>query len=205
MPILINGSEMLPAVSPSWPLVTKDEVVTEAPALLRTANRDDITFDGNTRARIVNAGRGFDYIFVRQGGLQFDAAQGPVFVCIGGRLYVPNRSAKGVLRLDPSNGVATSLEKGTFAEQGGRTCGPEFSAGFLSVLPNAANGPPGAAGGGIGGGVSTRSTVGIATTAGAIAAAGAGAFGLFNSSAPNACTSSSGCNFNPPPISSSSP
>lgn len=201
MPIAINGTEMLPTAAPSWPLVDKDEVSTEGPALLHTVNRDDVTFGAQTRARISTTGNGFEYIYVREGGLQFDASQGPVFVCIGGRLYVPNKSAKGTLRLNQSQNVAASLEKGTFAEQGARPCGADFSASYLTGLPKAAGG---AAGGGIGG-TNAGNNVAIGVAAGAVVGAGLGALGMFNSSSPNSCTSSSGCNFNPPPISPSSP
>src|SRR5580658_10006011 len=101
-PITINGSEMSPSAAPSWPLVSKDEITNSAPALLQTAGRDLITLDANSKARVSQAGNGFEYIYIRQGGLRFDTRTGPVYVCIGGRLYVPSKSARGTLRLDSS-------------------------------------------------------------------------------------------------------
>src|SRR5580658_5699486 len=80
-PITINGSEMSPSVAPSWPLAANDEISTSAPALLQTAGRDAITLDANTKARIAAAGNGLEYIYLRQGGLHFDARTGPIYIC----------------------------------------------------------------------------------------------------------------------------
>src|SRR5580658_6833898 len=77
-PITINGSEMSPSAAPSWPLVAKDEITNSAPALLQTAGRDLITLDANSQTRIAEAGNGLEYLYVRQGGLQFDARTGPI-------------------------------------------------------------------------------------------------------------------------------
>ena len=206
-PITINGSQMLPSVAPSWPLTTKDEITTTAPALLQTTNRDSLTLDGKTRVRVTKATNGFSYVYVRQGGLHFDTKGGTVYVCIGNHLYVPAKAARGSVRLDPSKSVATSLEDGAFIEKGTRSCGPDVTGAFLAGLPTAAGGT-GAAGGAIGGasggGLSTGAIAAIG--AGAAAAAAAGAAAAFaGSSSSNPCTTAAGCNFNPPPISPSSP
>src|SRR5580658_254180 len=101
-PITINGSEMSPSAAPSWPLASKDEIANSAPALLQTADRDLITLDANSKVRIGEGGNGSDYIYVRQGGLHFDARTGPIYVCVAGHLYVPSKSAQGSLRLNAS-------------------------------------------------------------------------------------------------------
>jgi hypothetical protein len=187
-PININGSDMSPSLAPFWPLASKDEIANSAPALLQTAGRDLITLDANSKARIDEAG-GFEYLYIRQGGLGFDARTGPIYVCIGGHLYVPSKSARGSLRLDTSGAVDSRLERGVFAEQGTRACGPDFSGDFLSGLPKAAGGSVGAQPGGL----STGAKIGIG------AAAIAGSLGFLVSSAP--CGSPNGCNFNPTSIS----
>lgn len=183
MPVTINGSEMSPTVSPSWPLVAKDEISTTGAALLQTSSRDRLVLDANTHVRIGDAGAGSQYLYVREGGLQFDAQAGLVYVCMAGHLYVPAKSSKGSLRLQANNSVASSLDSGSFTEKGTRSCSPDASPDFLSGLP------PGAAGGAIGGagGPSTAariSTLGVAVAA----AAGAATAGFLGSSAP-ACNS----------------
>jgi hypothetical protein len=195
-PITINGSEMSPSAAPSWPLVAKDEITNSAPALLQTAGHDLITLDANSKARISKAGNGFEYIYVRQGGLQFDTRTGPMYVCIAGHLYVPAKSARGSLRLDSSGAVDSRLERGVFAEQGARVCGPDVAVDFLDGLPKAAGGSIGPAPGGL----STGAKVGIGL--GIASGAAAGSASLFSSSP---CASPNGCNFNPASISPSQP
>jgi hypothetical protein len=187
-PITINGSEMSPSAAPSWPLVAKDEIANSAPALLQTAGRDLITLDANSKARVADAGNGSAYVYVRQGGLRFDARTGPIYVCIGDHLYVPSKSALGTLRLDSSGAVDSRLERGVFAEQGTRACGPDVAVDFLSGLPKAAGG----AVGGAPGGLSTDAKIAIGV--GVAAAVGAGLASLFS---PAPCGSPNGCNFNP--------
>jgi len=188
-PITINGSEMSPAAAPSWPLAPKDEIANSAPALLQTADRDVLLVDINSKIRISAAGNGAAYIYIRQGGVHFDAKTGPIYVCIADHLYVPAKSAVGTLRLDSSGSVAVNLERGAFSEQGARACGQDIGPDFLSGLPKAAGGtlgPP--AGGGLS--TSDKIAIGVATAVGA-----SGLFWLFP------CGSSNGCNFNPPSIS----
>jgi len=196
-PITINGSEMSPSASPSWPLAARDEITTSAPAMLQTQDRNAVTFDALTKARIGTGGNGTAYIYMRQGGLHFDASTGPVYVCIGDRLYVPTKSAQGTLRIDPSGMVVSRLERGSLAESGTRACTQDVGPDFLSGLPRAA-------GGSIGptptGGLTTGAKVRIGVSIAAAALAGT-AF-LFSSSP---CASTSGCNFNPAPISPSQP
>ena len=195
-PITINGSEMSPSVAPVWPLAARDEITTQAPALLRTTDRNVLTFDALSRARIGAAGNGSAYIYVRQGGVRFNAATGPVYICIGDRLFVPAKSAQGILRIDQSGTVVSRLDSGVFAEQGTRACAQDVPADFLSGLPRAAGGtigPPAQ------GGLTSRATVaGVSAVA-----AGVAGTAFFFSGPP--CASANGCNFNPPPISPSQP
>jgi hypothetical protein len=194
-PVTINGSEMQPSVAPSWPLAAQDEITTAGAALLQTANRDTLLLDANTRVRVNKIGATYQYIYVRQGGLEFDAKSGPVFVCVGNRLYVPASAARGSLRLDPANTVMASLDTGTFAQQGTRSCGPDPSADFLSGLPGTAGGtigPPT--------GLSTSAKTGI--VAGALGAAAVGGILGFMNGPPCA---PGGCHFIPPSISPSAP
>src|SRR5579863_10767816 len=165
-PITINGSEMSPAAAPSWPLAPKDEIANSAPALLQTADRDVLLVDINSKIRISAAGNGAAYIYIRQGGVHFDAKTGPIYVCIADHLYVPAKSAVGTLRLDSSGSVAVNLERGAFSEQGARACGQDIGPDFLSGLPKAAGGtlgPP--AGGGLS--TSDKIAIGVATAVGA--------------------------------------
>ena len=196
-PITINGSEMLPSASPSWPLAARDEITTSAPAMLRTQDRNVLTFDALSKARIGTGGNGSAYIYMRQGGLRFDAATGPVYICIGDRLFVPAKSAQGTLRINPSGMVVSQLDRGGFAEPGTRVCTQDAAGDFLSGLPKAAGGSIGPI---PGGGLTTSAKIsdGIAIAA----AVAAGTASLFSSSQ---CASSNGCNFNPAPISPSQP
>ncbi len=203
-PVVINGTAMSPA-APSWPLAAQDEVATSAPAMLTTVNRDKLTLDANAAARINAAGNGSPYLYLRRGGVHFDTGGGPVYICAGGLLFIPARSAQGSLKLNASGTVDRSIERGVFLEQGTRACGPDVPKDFLSGLPAAAGGTvglPGAAGGGIGPpqpGLRTKVVVGSAVAA-------VIALGFLSSfdSAPT-CASVNGCNFNPAPISSSAP
>ena len=140
VPVTINGSEMSPAAAPSWPLASKDEISTSAPALLQTADRDVLLLDPNSKVRISAAGNGVAYIYIRLGGAHFDAKTSPIYVCIADHLYVPAKSAVGTLRLDASGSVVANLERGAFAEQGARACGQDIAPDFLSGLPKAAGG-----------------------------------------------------------------
>lgn len=195
-PITINGSEMSPSAAPSWPLASKDEISTSAPALLQTADRDLLLLDANSKARITKASNGFPYLYMRQGGVQFDARTNPILICIADHLYIPAKSAAGSLRLDAVGSVVTKLERGVFAEQGTRACGPDIAVDFLSGLPKAAGGTVGNGAGGLS--TSGKIAIGAAVAVGALAATS-----FLWSSAP--CVSASGCNFNPPSISPTQP
>ncbi len=204
-PVNINGTPMSPA-APSWPVAAQDEVVTSAPAMFTTANRDILTLDANAAARVNAADNGSAYLYLRKGGLRFDASGGPVYICAGGLLFVPAKSAQGSLRLNASGAVDRSLERGTFLEQGTRGCGPDVAKDFLSGLPAAAGGTagaPGPAGGGVGPQAPNTRTKVVAGVA-AAAALALGFASLADASAPT-CTTANGCNFNPASISSSTP
>jgi hypothetical protein len=191
-PVTINGTEMSPSAAPSWPLASRDEISTSAPARLQTTDRDVLLLDTNSKVRISAAGNGDAYLYIRQGGAHFDARTGPIYVCIADHLYVPAKSAAGSLKLDASGSVAVTLERGAFAEQGTRACGQDIGPDFLSGLPKAAGGtlgPP------AGGGLSTNDKIAI------------GVFTAAAASAPFWLSSSCGhsCNSNPPSISPSVP
>jgi hypothetical protein len=196
-PITINGSEMSPSVAPSWPLAPQDEIATSAPAMLQTSDRNVLTFDALSKARISAAGNGLAYIYIRQGGVRFNAATGPVYVCIGDHLFAPAKSAQGLLRIDQSGKVVSHLDRGVYIEQGVRACAQDVAPDFLSGLPQAAGGsigPP------AGGGLTTSSK--IATGVAVASAVAAGMASLFASSP---CASPNGCNFNPASLSPSQP
>jgi hypothetical protein len=193
-PITINGSATSPSAAPFWPLAATDEIATTAPALLQTTDRNAVTFDADSKARVSSAGNGMAYLYIRQGGGHFNARTGPIYICIADRLFIPAKSAQGVLRLDRSGSVVVSLESGAFAEQGTRTCGPDVPPDFLSGLPQAAGGTIGPAPT-VGGGINTRNlSIGLAAVAAAV---------LYSNFAPGLCASPSGCNFNPVSISPS--
>jgi hypothetical protein len=197
-PITINGAEMSPSVAPSWPLASRDEIATSAPAMLQTTDRNVVTFDALSKARISAAGNGLAYIYMRQGGVRFNAVTGPVYVCIGDHLFVPAKSAQGILRIDQSGKVVSQLDRGVYIEQGARACTQDVAPDFLSGLPQAAGGnigPP------AGGGLTTTSNR-INTGVAVAAAVAAGIASLFASSP---CGSANGCNFNPASISPSQP
>jgi hypothetical protein len=195
-PITINGSAMSSSAAPSWPLAARDEIATAGPSLFQTADRNVVRFEANSKARISSAGNGLTYIYVREGGVHFNARTGPIYICIGDRLFIPAKSAQGILKVDQSGSAASNLERGVFAEQGTRACAQDVPADFLSGLPQAAGGSVG----GPGGGFTTSAKISTAVTV--VAAVVAGTASLF-SSAP--CGSPNGCNFNPPAISPSQP
>jgi len=197
-PITIDGHDLTPTAAPTWPLVSNDEISVSAQALVRTGGRDMLTFDHLTKFRISSAAKNRPYIYVRQGGLVFHAVGGPIYVCIGDRLYVPARDSEGVLRLEGNGAVTHQLTRGTFREEGLRPCSLAFAASFLGSLPVAAGGTVGA---------QTSTALG---TAGIIAgtaapAASAGTAAAFATSSPSAaaCSTPGGCNFNPVSISPS--
>ncbi len=193
-PVTINGTEMSPSLAPSWPLAPKDEITTSAPALLQTAGRDSLTLDANSKVRIDATGNGSDYIYVRQGGLRFDAGAGPIYVCIAGHLYVPSKSSKGSLRLNPAGSVDSSTGTGTFQQAGHAPVWTGLFRRFPQWLAESGQAAPWGA-------HQIRTSTRTKITSSAAAASGL-AF-LFSSSSP--CASPNGCNFNPAVISPSQP
>jgi len=219
-PITIGGAEMSPTAAPSWPLTAEDEFSNSAPAMLRTATHDVFTFDSESRARVGTVESGRPYLYLRQGGVHFNAKEGLLYICMAGHLFVPEKAAEGSLTLDAAGKIVLRVEHGQFAEQGARSCMATAPPNFLSTLPAVAGGAlagvagasaagagaaagaagavagAGAAAGGIG--AATLATVvgtGVAAAAGASSAA----------SATSTCSSQAGCNFNPSSISPSTP
>jgi len=123
-----------------------------------------------------------------------------MYICAGGRLFVPETLARGAVRLAPSGAVSQSLTAGTFAEQGQRSCTDAGPGGFLSGVP----GPAGAAiapATATGGGLTAASITGVILGVGVGTAAGIAAF--TNGSFPSCAAT--GCNTNPIAPSPSTP
>src|ERR1017187_624505 len=72
-PIMINGSGMSPSASPSWPVAGKDEISVSAAAVFRSKGKDILTFDPHSRAKIDSAQNGRAYVYIREGGVYFNA------------------------------------------------------------------------------------------------------------------------------------
>ena len=211
--VVIDGTAMSSTGSSAWPVVAGDEIATQAPALLTTADHNLATFDAESRFRLnavatTPAAEKQTYIFVRQGGLAFDARSSRLLICIGNRLFVPETLAKGTLRLDKNGSVLQHIDSGVFAEQGARSCNEDGPGTFLTGTPGPAGGNAGVAGGNAGavpaGGVTvtnTRATVAAvaATLVGVGLAVATGAFTSASSCA------TVGCNANPPPVSTIQP
>ena len=199
-PVIIDGIAMSPTASSSWPLVAKDEVVTQAPALLTTEDHSLVTFEGGSKARLDLIGGAQPtaaqqtYILVREGGLTFDSRAGTLAICIGGRFFIPRASAKGTLRLGKNGAVSQHLDSGTFSEQGVRGCSEAGPGSFLTGAAGAA--------GAVAGAGPTAAGVTVGSTAGAVAAAAGTAVGLGTAAATGAFSSANtcataGCNTNP--------
>jgi hypothetical protein len=213
--VVIDGTAMSPTGSSAWPVVAQDEVATEAPALFTTADHNLVTFDAESRFRLnavapsQAANEKETYIFLRQGGLAFDARSSRMLICIGSRLFVPETLAKGTLRLDKNGTVLQHLDSGVFAEQGTRSCNETGPGVFLTGVPGPAGGTAGAAGGTAGaapaGGVTVINNAQIirAEVASIIGIGVAAATGAFSSSS-SPCPAT-GCNANPPAVSTVQP
>jgi len=212
--VVIDGTAMSPTGSSAWPVVATDEIATQAPALLTTADHNLVTFDPESRFRlnaIATTPAGAEkqtYIFVRQGGLAFDARSSRMLICIGNRLFVPETLAKGTLRLDKNGSVLQHLDSGVFAEQGARSCSDSGPGVFLTGVPGPAGGNAGAAGGTAG--AAPAGGITVTNTRAVIGAAAASLVGVGVAAATGAFTSSSscatvGCNANPPALSTIQP
>jgi hypothetical protein len=196
-PIGIGDVAMTPTGSASWPVVEGDEIATDAAALFTTTDREVVTLDGKSNFKLGRAGAGETYIFVRKGGLTFDAKSGRTMVCAGGHLFVPQARARGVLRLDSGGSVSEQLDSGAFTENGVRACDETGPMATHSPLP----GPAGA----VIPAAPSHAGVNLATAAAIIAggagvAAGVTLYRGSGSSASNSCADT-GCNTNPAPVS----
>jgi hypothetical protein len=219
--VTVDGAAMPPVGSASYPVVEHDEITTQAPTLLTTNDRSIAILDADTRVKIdqlsppgvdqVSASGGkLFYIYLRQGGMTFDAKGGRMYICASSRLIVPEAHSKGSIRLNPGGAVTLTLNGGTFAEQGKRGCSETGIAGFLSGIAGA----QGAAGGAIapiaGGAIAPIAGASAGVSAGAVtvgavglglgATAGASAF---SSTSLNCATA--GCNTIPGAVSASQP
>jgi hypothetical protein len=225
--IMVDGEAMPPSGSAAYPVVEHDEIATQGPTLLTTNNRSVAVLDANTRVKIdilappagtspagiSAAGDGkLFYIFLRQGGLSFDAKGGRMYICAGGRLVVPEARAKGAVRTEGVN-IVLSLTSGSFAEQGKRGCTDAGIAGLITSAAGAA-GAAGTAGAAVAP-IAGAAIAPIATSAGISAVAvGAGAVGLglgatagasaFTSTQLSPCATA-GCNTLPATVSPSQP
>jgi hypothetical protein len=211
-PLTVDNVSMSPTGSASWPVVAGDEIATEASALLNTADHNVVVFDRASRAKLklatVNpATQNQTYVFLLQGGLTFDARSSRLMICAAGKLFVPEKAAKGLLKLGVNGVVSERLDRGAFAENGTRGCD---EAGPAQEGPAAQTGLPGAAGAVIP--AIAGHTVGAAIAVAGAGAAAAGSAVAIGSAvaAANATTVSStcadtGCNTNPPVVSTIQP
>ena len=191
----IDGTTMAPA--PSWPLVDRDEVrTTSAPGLLLTPDRNAITLMPDTTVRVRVLPPSQTWIFLREGGLSVDTKNRSVFICVANRVFQPSASARGTLDLKKSGTVSSAVTSGSFTELKVSACGENLAQGMTT-------GP-------VAGGTATPSGPGlgtIAAAAGGFAAGGiaTGFVAASGGSTSGTCTSSTGCNFNPVPVSPSGP
>jgi len=186
-PIEIDGTSMEPA--PSWPLVDGDVIkTTSAPGLILTPDQSAITMMPGTTVRVRALPAGQTWVFVREGALAIDAKNRNVLICVANRLFQPSGPAKGSLQLEKSGTVSETVTTGSLTELKGNSC-------------NEQAGP-------VAGGTATATTTNNRKLlAAALAAALAGAIPAGFAAVNNApaCASSTGCNFNPPPVSASGP
>jgi hypothetical protein len=196
---MVDNVALSPTGSASWPVVEGDEVVTEASALLNTADNNVLVFDKNTHFKLIGTALKRTYVYVRQGGLSFDAKSGPVMVCMRGRLFVPDTQAKGTLRLGANGAIEQRLTRGVFREAGSRRC-DELGIIAALALPGAAGAIIPAAGGvaTIG---SSAAAIGAAAAATTAVGVGAATTAGFASSASSSACADTGCNANPATIS----
>jgi hypothetical protein len=182
---------MSPTGSSSWPAMELDEIATQAPTLLTTSDHDVVILDSATKIKLNSVslaagGAKQTYIFIRQGGLTFDAKSSRILICAGGRLFVPETLSKGVVRVEANGSVSQSLTSGVFAEQGKRACTDAGVGDFLTGVPGAAGGVTTSTGAAVGGSIALRT---VAIGVGSAAATGVAAYTAASS------------NTNPPPIS----
>jgi hypothetical protein len=204
-PLAIDNVSMSPTGSASWPVVEGDEIATEAPALFTTTDRDVVTFDANSNARVSRVQAKEAYVFVRKGGLAFDAKSTRLMICIGSHLFVPQPQAKGTLRLETNGTVSEHLDGGAFAEEGKRGCGETGPVSIPGGLGGAAGAVIPAAGAhAAGAAVGTAATVAIAAGGSAAVAGSAFAAGSSSTVSLPSCATA-GCNTLPAPVSTVQP
>ncbi len=216
-PVTIDGTKMNPAAAPVFPVQKNSTVViSSAPALLTTPEKNRLTFEHDSRFRLGSEAGSQTYVFLESGAAGFEAFGGRVSICAAGRLFVPPTPSKGYVRLTPKNNAVTRfIEKGAFLEDGRRACNEK---GILSALPGVAAGGVGAgavaagsAAGGVISGTAAGTAAGLGTFGVSAIAAGGAAAGVATVSSFAAagsirnCTDPAGCNFNPVPVSASSP
>jgi hypothetical protein len=221
-PVNIDKTLMSPLAAPSWPVVEQDEIeASTAPAYLVTSEKNRVTLDPGAIVKARRAEHGDLYLYLRRGGLVFNVRAKRIYICAGGSLFVVKSSSSGAVRMDESGKVTDRMDAGKFEEKGKRGCNDQ---GVLVYLTGAAAGGAGAAGAAAGGATaggaaaSGAGAVAGATAAGSAAAAsgalaagaaGAAAAGAtassFAATGSNSPCGSAGCNFNPPPVSTSGP
>jgi len=201
-PLAIDNVSLSPTGSASWPVVEGDELSTEAPTLLTTTDRDVVTFDANSSAKLSRAQTKEAYVFLRKGGLAFDAKSARLMICIGGHLFVPQAQTKGVLRLASNGAVFEHLDSGTFTEDGRRGCGETGTALDQGGTPGAAGAVIPTAGAP---GPSAATVAKVATAAAGAAAIAGAAFATGSSSTASSTCVTLGCNANPAPVSTIQP
>jgi hypothetical protein len=199
--LTIDNIALSPTGSASWPVVEGDEVTTEDSALFNTADRNVAVFDPNSRMKLRLVDSKQTYIFLRQGGVAFEARTGRIYICAANRLFVPETNAKGVVRIGVDKAVFEHLDRGVFAEDGTRACDENAPASPQTKLPGAAGAviPAAAPHAGVGAGT-------IAAVAAGTAAIGVGSALLLGgaTTVSTPCTGT-GCNTNPPALSTVTP
>jgi len=214
-PIIIGKTSMSPAAAPSWPVVERDEIeTTTAPAFLVTPEQNRVVLDPGAAVNARKVESGELYIYLRKGGLSFNAKSRRIYICAGGSLYVARSPASGIVRLEQPGSVFDRLDSGKFEEKGKRVCNDQGVMAYLTAAAAGGGAVTGAAGGAgvasAGAAVSGATAGGIVAGAATLAVAGAGVAGTVAATSFVAASASStcgatGCNFNPPPVSVSGP
>jgi hypothetical protein len=220
--VLIDDTEMRPTAAAYWPVVDGDEIsATSAPALLTTADRNLVTFERYSKAKVKSIGNGQTYIYVRQGGVLYDTQTARLNICIANRLFEPGAGSRGILKLEKTGAVTRVPITGTLLRQGEQACNDEAVGLLLAEQPAAGSAGVAAGVGGVAGGTASAPAVaagaagasaGVGGAAGSAAGVAAGAVGAGSAAATGAvgsfsssCTASGGCNHNPVSISPSTP
>jgi hypothetical protein len=211
-PIVIDDIEMQPTAAAAFPVVDGDEIAaTSAPALFTTSDKNLVTFERESKARVGTIEGGQTYVYVRQGGVSFVANNADLDICMANSLFIPAAGSKGILRLEKTGAVSRVMSAGALIDDGQRACDDHTPGPLANQPPIQAGGnaggtataPPGPAGGTATAPTPAPSTR-LSSILGGVGAGSAAAGGLVGAFA-NTCTSPGGCNHNPLAVSPSTP